>query len=133
MAKPSFESISSLRVDGSPSPLAAPADLSEGAARIWRSIVAATPTAHFRASDAPLLRAYCEACAMTDKALAELTGSHAVANGKLSPWLAVFEKTTRVQNALAIRLRLCPSARSDPKTTARSDPPRVPQIDFKRL
>jgi hypothetical protein len=42
----------------------------------------------------------------------------------------VLEKAHRAQSALAIRLRLCPSSRTDPKTVGRAavQPPSVYEI-----
>jgi phage terminase small subunit len=108
-----------MRVDGRPAPLVPPATLSDGALAVWRQIVSTTATEHFRASDAPLLRAYCESTAMADRAAAELDAKGPVVDGRVSPWLAVQEKAIRAQATLAIRLRLCPSARTDPKSAGR--------------
>jgi len=58
----------------------------------------------------------------------------AVTAGKASPWLNVQERAIRAQATLAMRLGLCPSARTDPKTTAREQTPATLQVvDFSRL
>lgn len=111
-------------------PFAPPSGLSVGARSVWEATAASVSADHFRPSDAPLLRSYCEASALADKAAAELEKGGAVVDGKISPWLAVHEKATRTQNTTALRLRLCPSARTDPKTTGRNAGPRVPNLDF---
>lgn len=107
------------QVDGRPKRLALPRDLSTEAGRVWREITNSTQPEHFRPSDAPLLRSYCEATAMADRAAAELAASGPVLEGRASPWLIVQEKSVRAQTALSLRLRLCPSARTDPKSAGR--------------
>jgi len=107
------------RVDGRPDRLAAPGDMSPEAARIWRSITKSLPAEHFRASDAPLLRSYCESTASADRAAHELATNGHVTGGKASPWNVVSEKAIRAQVSLSLRLRLCPSARTDPKSAGR--------------
>jgi P27 family predicted phage terminase small subunit len=91
--------------------IAAPEDLSEAARRIWEDLVDSLAADHFAPSDAPLLRSYCEATAMADRAAAELTSSGPVVDGKASPWLVVQEKAHRAQIALSARLRLSPQSR----------------------
>ncbi|MCC6172395.1 MAG: P27 family phage terminase small subunit [Gammaproteobacteria bacterium] len=110
-----------------------PSDLSPGARAVWKAVTAAVAHDHFRASDAPLLRTYCEACALADEAAAELAANGAVVDGKLSPWLLVQEKASRTQSTLALRLRLCPSSRTDPKTLARNPGATEFQPAFSRL
>jgi hypothetical protein len=66
-----------------------------------------------------MLRAYCEAAVLSQEAFREMQEQGRVVNGKVSPWLVVVEKATRSLSALAPRLRLGPSARSDPKVVAR--------------
>jgi P27 family predicted phage terminase small subunit len=99
-----------------------PSTLSTAAAAVWREIIAATPANHLRASDTPLLRAYCEACALADQAADQLRKRGPVVKGRTSPWLVVMEKAHRAQSSLALRLRLCPSSRLDPKTAGRAPP-----------
>jgi hypothetical protein len=118
------------RVDGRRARLQVPEDLSPPAKEVWSEIVSAVPGEHFRASDEPLLRSYAEACALADQAAAQLATNGPVVAGKVSPWLVVLEKAHRAQSALAIRLRLCPSSRTDPKTVGRAavQPPSVYEI-----
>jgi phage terminase small subunit len=121
------------RVDGRPHRLLAPADLSAPARAIWTQIVGSLSVEHFRASDSPLLRSYAEITATADMAARELAKG-AVTAGKASPWLNVQERAIRAQATLAMRLRLCPSARTDPRTTAREQAPATLQVvDFSRL
>lgn len=132
MPRKSAASLATPQGPGEAFVMVAPAGLSPGARGVWESVVRSVSSAHFRASDAPLLRSYCEASALADKAAGELELSGAVVDGKISPWLAVHEKATRTQNTTALRLRLCPSARTDPKTTARNPGQQVTEVDFTR-
>jgi hypothetical protein len=84
---------------------------------------------HFRASDMPLLRSFCESTALADQSAAALAQDGPIIGGRASPWLVVQEKSIRAQAALALRLRLCPSARLDPKTVARQRT-NTPSIDW---
>jgi phage terminase small subunit len=120
------------RVDGRPAALVMPAGLSDPARAVWVQAVAAVPPEHFRVSDVPLLRSYCESTAMADQASAALARDGFVVDGKASPWLVVQEKAIRAQATLALRLRLCPSARTDPKTTGR-ERQTYPVVDFSEL
>jgi phage terminase small subunit len=119
-------------VDGRPRPLPAPKDLSPGAKRVWAAIVSSVQPEHFRLSDGPLLRSYCEVTATADLAAKKLATQGAVVSGKTSAWLNVQERAIRAQAALALRLRLCPSARTDPKSIGRQPPARnAKPWDFK--
>jgi hypothetical protein len=75
------------------------------------------------------MRSFCEATALADRAAAELAANGAVVGGKVSAWVQVQEKAIRAQAGLALRLRLCPSARTDPKTTGR-EKSSVTRIDW---
>jgi hypothetical protein len=94
---------------------------------VWLLCVRSVPGDHFRESDSPLLRSYAEATVIADRAAAELGASGPVVGGRVSPWLTVLEKAHRSQAVLAVRLRLCPSSRSDPKSVGRErvEGPRV--------
>ena len=121
MPRRSVEALTTIpRVDGRPSRLTAPRHLSSAAAGIWREIVAALPAEHLRPSDEALMASYCEWTATARRAAAELATNGEVIDGKPSAWLIVAEKAQRAQAALAPKLRLCPSARTDPKTVARA-------------
>jgi len=132
MPRRSAVSLTVPRVDGRPAPLAAPSDLPDAAAKVWRGLTASTPTDHFRASDVPVLRTYCVTAALLEEAEAELAKG-AVVDGKVSPWVNVHERLSRTLATLALRLRLCPSARQDPKSTGRQKVPSVPNVDFSKV
>jgi phage terminase small subunit len=110
------------RVDGRRPRLPTPADLSKEAQRIWTAIVASVPPEHFRPADAGLLHSYCEVTASAKLAARELEAAGHVVDGKASPWLNIQERAIRAQALLAAKLRLCPSARTDPKTIGRQAP-----------
>ena len=110
-------------VDGRPDRLK-PSDHLSGEARdIWIELVEALPAEHLRSTDAPLLESYAEWTATARRASRELADHGEVVNGRASPWLVVAEKAQRAQTALALRLRLCPSARIDPKSVGRRQEP----------
>jgi hypothetical protein len=77
MPRKSASAVSAPRVDGRPSVMLAPRDLSDAARVIWQAIVASVAPEHFRASDSPLMRSFCEATALADRAAAELAESGA--------------------------------------------------------
>lgn len=121
------------RVDGRPDRLAPPAHLSDAARAIWHELVAALPPEHLRPTDVPLVESYAEWTATARRAARELAEHGEVASGRASPWLVVAEKAQRAQTALALRLRLCPSSRTDPKTVGRNGGADGPVVDFSEL
>ena len=106
-------------VDARLTRLSPPSDLDPAAAIVWRRLVAATHPTHFTAADIELLQAYVEAAVLAQEAFREMREHGRVVNGRPSPWLTLQEKSVRALSSLAPRLRLGPSARTDPKTTAR--------------
>ncbi len=99
------------RVDGRPERLEPPQILSAPVAAIFRRLVAATQPEHFAPGDMPLLVQYCEAIRLCDEACEHLRDGGAVADGKVNPWLIVYEKASRMLVALSARLRLSPQHR----------------------
>ena len=120
MPRKSAASLATVAIDAREVRLIAPTDLSAAAAKIWQSIVASTSPEHFRTSDVPLLKTFVEASALADRARAALVEDGPILEGKVSPWLKVQEASVRSQATLAVRLRLCPSSRIDPKTAGRA-------------
>jgi phage terminase small subunit len=88
-----------------------PADLDAIDAKLFTEIVAACPADHFAPGDASLLATYCQAVRLSRCAAetAGMDGTH----------VASWEKLARVVASLAVKLRLCPHSRTDPKTTGR--------------
>jgi hypothetical protein len=85
----------------------------------FADLVASCDPAHFVDSDVPLLCRYVEADVLAERAAKELREHGAVLpSGRPNGWLIVQEKCVRAQVALAVRLRLSPSARIDRKSTA---------------
>jgi hypothetical protein len=62
--------------------------------------------------------AFCGAAVLERQAAAQLRQGPVI-DGRLSPWVAVHEKAARTLATLAVRLRLGPSSRIDPKTVGR--------------
>ena len=121
MPRRSSASLSIIPVDGRPSRLQPPPDLDENARRLWIKLVGANAPEHFVPSDGPLLRAYCEAIAMAERAVEEMqaAGGPVRADGTLSAWFSVRERCVRQMQVLANRLRLAPSARGGAKEAGR--------------
>ncbi|MPZ36602.1 MAG: hypothetical protein GEU95_00835 [Rhizobiales bacterium] len=85
----------------------APSWLDEAAVADFRGLVAAASADHFRTTDVALLARYAEVCLLARRALE-------------AEDLATYLPLVRLQASLAVKLRLCPSTRGDPKTIARS-------------
>ena len=130
MPRRSAESHATPHSNPEPTPLRPPGGLSPSARLIWNQLTESVPASHFRPGDVPLLRSYCESSALADRAAAALAKAPAP-NGRPSPWLLLWEKSTRAQASLAIRLRLCPSSRMHARTAGSERPGRNP-IDFNR-
>jgi phage terminase small subunit len=67
---------------------------------------------HFRASDAPLLEAFCQASALAEQAVDEMAAHGAVVDDKQSPWFLIFQGAVKTMTTLALRLRISPQARA---------------------
>jgi hypothetical protein len=96
-----------------------PSGISAQEAALFREIVESAPALQFVQSDSRLVLAYVQCCL-----LAKATYRRAaLEDGELGldeRALALWERVTKVQSSLAHRLRLCPSARVDPKTLTRA-------------
>lgn len=90
-----------------------PANLSAGAAEVFRQTIAAVDADHFSAVDLPLLEQYAVAADLARQAQAQLDADGAIVAGKANPWLVVQEKAVRALTALSARLRICPQSRFD--------------------
>ncbi len=99
-----------INVEGEPSRLDPPADLTDGERSLFLQIVGACSPRHFVPSDLPLLTSFVQATLMARQT--------AGAPDKVGIW----EKAVRVQGMLATRLRLAPQSRFDAKTNARQQP-----------
>jgi len=92
-----------------------PPHLADDEQKLFTEIVASCPAEQFVASDALLLAAYVQAVLLAQGAIKEAARDPRA--------LAVWEKTTRAQTALATKLRLSPQARADPRTLGRKPAP----------
>jgi hypothetical protein len=96
-------------VDGSPSRLQPPASLRKAEAAIFAQVINACSPHHFDERDLPLLISYVQATVMAHR----MAGHPDKA--------AIWERATRLQMALATKLRITPQARMD-RTLAHLQP-----------
>ena len=88
--------------------------LSAERTELWRQLVDSMPPGHFHGSDEPLLRTYVDTVLLIRQAQAKLdSGGTVNGRGKISAWLTVLQRTSRLQVSLAMALRLAPQARLD--------------------
>lgn len=97
-----------------------PEHLNDEQAGIWREIVDSLPADWFRPGDVPLLAAYCCADSFYRKAVAEMQASGIVkTNDKgreyVNPAHQVLTSQASAMAQMAVKLRLCPSARYSEK------------------
>jgi hypothetical protein len=92
---------------GKPPRLKPPAFLNDEERAVFDELIDTVDRRHFIESDLPLIVSYIQAIL--------ISRSSARDPDKVATW----EKAVRVQTSLATRLRLAPSARTDPKTLAR--------------
>ena len=104
-------------VTGAPVRLSSPADLTAPERAIFLDLVAASKPDAFRASDLPLLCAYCRAIALEVRSAQELAAGDDKA-------LVRWEKATKAMVALSMRLRLSPQSRqpNNPSRPSRPEP-----------
>jgi hypothetical protein len=86
--------------------LTAPAGLTAKERALFSRIVNASEARHFRENESELLVSYVQAVLMVREA---------VRKHEMNDW----EKASRIQLSLAMRLRLAPSSRLDPRTVNR--------------
>ena len=101
-------------VTGKPSRLTAPASLTTAERTMFVEFTVSCSAQHFRRSDIPLMVSYIEATLLARDSARD------------PDRIATWEKAIKLQCSLATRLRLTPSARSDPKTVARREVPEGP-------
>lgn len=110
-------------VTGFASRLAAPVHLTPEQARGWREIVDSLPGDYFRPGDVPLLAAFCVAAGLYKQATAAVADDGMVMTadkGRLyaHPGVSVMQNMAGSMAQMAVKLRLCPSARYTAKTGA---------------
>jgi P27 family predicted phage terminase small subunit len=101
----------------------APDHLTDAQAEEWRGIVDSLPADWFRPGDIPLLAAYCMASTFYRQAAVEMsTGGLVKMDDKgreyVNPVHAVLTSQASALAQMAVKLRLCPSARYTEKTAA---------------
>jgi hypothetical protein len=97
-----------LQVDGAPYRVQAPPGLIKAERVLFDQIVGACSPKHFTESDASLLVTYCQAVLQARRAARNPKAFH------------IWEKCAKLQATLAVRLRLSPSTRHDPKLVGRA-------------
>ena len=112
MPRKSAQSFEIVAIEGVSPRLEAPKHLSSDEAALFRQIVSQSTAMHFARSDSEVLALYCQSAFLTAKAYAAACQSP----DNLRDW----EKCVRVMASLAGKLRLCPSARIDPKSLGRA-------------
>ena len=118
-------------VDGRPERLRPRAEAPASVQRIFSDLVASVPTEHFRPGDADLIEQLAQSIALARQAYAELERAGPVTDGRASPWIVILEKAHRSSVALSARLRLCPQARTDPKSVGRQNGPPPSAYDLR--
>ena len=107
-------------VDGRPTRVKPAPGMSPPAERLFGEITSSVDATHFVRSEVPLLAQFCEQGALAELAARKLATGGPVVGGKPSPWLFVAEKAWRACQALAPKLRLCPSSRIDGRAADRT-------------
>ena len=103
--------------------LGAPDSLSPEQVTEWKSIVDSLPADYFRPGDVPLLAAYCVATSLYKRAAADMqTRGMTLLDDKgrevVNPVHQVLTSQASAMAQMAIKLRLCPSARYSEKQAA---------------
>ena len=100
-----------------------PADLGERERKTFLDIVLACKPSHFQPSDLPLLAAYCRAIVLERQASNALAvAGHVTEDGRVSPWMKVWEQANKAMLSLAHRLRLSPQGVVQPSRKDRVGP-----------
>lgn len=103
--------------------LGAPDSLSPEQVTEWKSIVDSLPADYFRPGDVPLLAAYCVATSLYKRAAADMqTRGMTLLDDKgrevVNPVHQILTSQASAMAQMAIKLRLCPSARYSEKQAA---------------
>jgi hypothetical protein len=125
MPRKSVASLSVTSSSGLPQRIAPPADMSADETRVFIDTVGSKQPGAFELSDIPVLRAYCSAVVLIERAAAALAIEGPIIDNKLSPWLAVHTQAVKSMLASARRLRLAPLGR---RSQERPRPGRVPSL-----
>lgn len=93
-----------------------PACLTRAQAREWEAIVSSLPAGYFRPSDIPMLTAFCAAAAIHRECTEIVEREGVILDGEKgyrfpNPAVAMMSQQASTMSQLAMKLRLCPSAR----------------------
>jgi hypothetical protein len=99
-----------LNATGAEPRLTAPPCMTAAEKRMFNELITNCSTKHFRRTDIPLITSYIEASLLARSAARD------------PEQIRVWDKAIRLQCLLSTRLRLTPSARTDPKDIARNQP-----------
>jgi hypothetical protein len=100
--------------------------LSPDERQIFLDLVASAKAEHFRASDLPLLSAYCRAIALERRSAQELAAGDDKA-------LARWERAVKAMVALSMRLRLSPQSRAPNNPSRPGGKPERPLSVYERM
>jgi phage terminase small subunit len=92
-----------------------PAGLSEAASSAWKGIVSSLPADFFRPGDLPLLQAFCVAVDRKNR-IDALLDQDLIMGDKPHPGLKLSRDEAGLMASLAVKLRLCQSARTRPES-----------------
>jgi hypothetical protein len=126
MPRKSAASFAIPSVTGAPPRLSPSVDLTPDERQIFIDLVASAKAEHFRASDLPLLSAYCRAIALERRSAQELAAGDDKA-------LARWEKATKAMVALSMRLRLSPQSRAPNNPSRPGSKPERPLSVYERM
>jgi hypothetical protein len=107
-------------VTGAPPRLSPPSDLGPDERVVFLDIIAASKPDAFKASDSPLLSAFCRAILLERRSAATLAG------GYDKEALAAWNAAVKAVVALSMRLRLSPQSRAPNNPTNRASKPERP-------
>ena len=93
-----------------------PADLTSGALALWKSIVSSLPADFFRPGDLPLLQAYVTSADRKRQVDAMIVEHGMIYDGKVHLGLKISRDEGTLMASLAVKLRLCQSARTRPES-----------------
>jgi hypothetical protein len=97
-----------------------PPELTAEERAIFAATVGSHEAEHFRASDVPMLSAYCRSAALEKRSGIELAKEPLSANGQVSGWAVIHGHAVKDMLGLALKLRISPQARA--KTSTKAEP-----------
>ena len=95
-----------------------PDGLSDGASGTWKDIAGSLPADFFQPGDLPLLQAYCVASDRKNQLDARILKEGLILADKPHPALRLSRDEAGLMASLAVKLRLCQSARTSPESAS---------------